>query len=81
MLTKRQQLTIEHLKNIEKIDAPQDIITWCKNKLTKTAYGIGSKKRNNLKRKGLPVIHKPRGETRKHSRKYYQGIIEHYGKL
>lgn len=65
MLTKRQELTIEHLKN-EGIIYPLDIIKYCLGKIDKPRLS----KKGRLK--GLR-----RGDSRKHSRQYYQQIIDH----
>lgn len=73
MLTKRQQLTVEHLKYIQHITEPAEIIQFCMDKLAKPNEGTA---RHTAKRKGLKPPSK--SLTRKHSRAYYLQIIEHF---
>lgn len=66
MLTPRQELTIDHLKE-KGIEEPMQIIEFCVKKMEqswKTSYG----RHPNAK-------HAPR---RKHSKSYYQEIINHF---
>lgn len=63
-LTHRQKLTIKHLKEIG-INTPMGIIEFCVKKLSM----INKKNRKNHPNEYVPV--------RKHSRQYYQTIIDY----
>ena len=65
-ITERQLLTIEHLKMVGIIEVA-DIVAFCKDKLTKARRKTG----------GTPNQRKPKSQTRVHSKKYYQGLIDY----
>jgi hypothetical protein len=66
MLTERQLLTIQHLKDIQGLTVPLDIIKYCIEQINKPHKGNFK----NGKRQS-------RAETRKRSKQYYQEIINY----
>ncbi len=73
MLTPRQQLTIEHLREQRGIKTADGIVSFCKEKITKIRLSKEAvdrrKKQGNSSQKS---------EFRKHSKAYYQNIINHF---
>lgn len=72
MLTKRQKLTIEHLRKIRGITKPIDIMQWCIDSMQNPKDNY--KYRRLIKHTTGKVIQRKR---RKHPKKYYQEIINH----
>lgn len=67
MLTDRQKETIKNINwNREIPYTPEEIIKYCQERMLRT-YRSGRKKK----------LH-PNKKFRRHSKKYYQEIIEHY---
>lgn len=63
MLSERQQLSIDHL-NFKVVHSPKEIIEWSTN-------NIHTHRRNTKRKTGAHA-------GRRHPKKYYQEIIEHY---
>ena len=72
MLSKRQLLTIKHLKDHQQITEPDGIIEYCLQQLAKP-FRIKNFERH-LKT-GDPRL--PKSKTRKRGKKYYQDIVEY----
>lgn len=65
-LTARQQLTIKHLTDFKGITTSNEIVKYCKFKLSQP------------RRKNHPVDRSHRVPGRPHSKKYYQEIINYF---
>lgn len=69
MLTERQKLTIEHLKEINHITSSDEIIAFCVRKLKCVSFKRVLKSQDKNR------------EKRHHSKQYYREIILHYRHL
>ena len=69
-LTDRQLLTLQRIKDLSKVETPEEIIAWCEMKL-KQAWRLSYTAHPKAIRKS----------RRHHSREYYQQIISHFKNL
>lgn len=73
MLSQRQKLTIQHLKDHQKRVTPQKIVEYCQHQLSKPFWA------DDLHRARKEGRHKlPGSQTCGRNHRYYQEIIEHY---